>query len=286
MNSIVNSSSYQFSKNLKKDLVCINCGFCGHTSKNCNFPITSFGLVTYKIMNNKLYYLMIQRKDSLCYTEFIRGKYDLKNLKYLSNLLSNMTMKERSKIKQHDFDYLWKDMWVNNTNNLKKEYNSSNTKFNKLKSGYYIKSGESVVNISLDLLLNELPYLDETEWEFPKGRRKINEKDIHCALREFEEETNISRKFVFVEDTTKQYEEIFIGKNKLRYRNIFYIAQYLKNNVFDVFYDKQNLDQIKEIADVMFMTYEEVNDKIRTKPEKLELFTRIHGHLIKSKNII
>ena len=31
----------------------------------------------------------------------------------------------------------------------------------------------------------------ETEWEFPKGRRNQKEKDLDCALREFEEETGI-----------------------------------------------------------------------------------------------
>jgi 8-oxo-dGTP pyrophosphatase MutT (NUDIX family) len=197
-----------------------------------------------------------------------------------------MTSIERTKLQEKEFDFLWKEMWINNTNNLKKEYNTSQLKFNKLKSGYFIKSTGKVIHISLELLLHELPYLQETEWEFPKGRRKLNEKDIHCALREFEEETNINRKFIFIEDTTKQYEEIFIGKNKLRYRNIFYIASYLKNNVFDVFFDKQNLDQIKEIADVMFMPYDRVLDKIKTKPEKLELFIRIHTYLVKTKNII
>lgn len=279
------NSQHFHSKHFKKDLVCINCGYCGHTSKNCNFPITSFGLVTYKFVNGKIYYLMIQRKDSLCYTEFIRGKYDLKNIKYISNLLTNITKDERTKLQSCSFEYLWKEMWVNNTNNLKKEYNSSQVKFNKLKSGYFIKSGDSIVNISFRCLLENLSYLDETEWEFPKGRRKLNERDIHCALREFEEETNINSKLVYIEDKNKQYEEIFIGKNKLRYRNIFYVASYLKNNVFDIFYDKNNLDQIKEVADVVFMTSKEVCEKIKSKPEKMEIFQRIHSHLTKTKNV-
>ena len=29
----------------------------------------------------------------------------------------------------------------------------------------------------------------EPEWGYPKGRRNYQEKDLHCALREFEEET-------------------------------------------------------------------------------------------------
>ena len=113
----------------KKDIVCINCGYNGHTSKNCNFPITSFGIICYKYLNNRLYYLMVQRKDSLCYTEFIRGKYDIKNISYVSKLLKNMTKTEQENVKNNDFDYLWNSMWINNTNNMRKEYNISATKF-------------------------------------------------------------------------------------------------------------------------------------------------------------
>ena len=76
-----------YNKEHKKDIICINCGYSGHTSKNCNFPITSFGIIAYKIFKHNVFYLMVQRKDSLCYTEFIRGKYDVKNIKYIRKLL-------------------------------------------------------------------------------------------------------------------------------------------------------------------------------------------------------
>ena len=35
-----------------------------------------------------------------------------------------------------------------------------------------------------------------TEWEFPKGRRNYMETDIKCALREFQEETGISKESI------------------------------------------------------------------------------------------
>lgn len=276
--------NYSKEQHSKKDIICINCGYNGHTSKNCNFPITSFGIICYKIFKGLLVYLMVQRKDSLCYTEFIRGKYDIKNIRYISKLLKNMTKMEQQRIRDNDFDYLWGSMWINNTNNMRKEYNISCAKFKSLKTGYKIKANGLIIDINLDVLLPE-EHMCETEWEFPKGRRKINEKDISCALREFEEESGINKTLVSIEDNGKQYEEIFIGNNKLRYRNIFYLASYCKNNIQDKFYNEHNYDQIKEIRDVRWFTYEDVCEKIQCKIEKLELFKRIHAQIIKTKNI-
>tara|TARA_B100000497_G_C7534633_1_gene324004 strand:+ start:125 stop:715 length:591 start_codon:yes stop_codon:yes gene_type:complete len=195
-----------------------------------------------------------------------------------------MTRKEQDNLRKNDFEYLWNSMWINNTNNMRKEYNISATKFKSLKNGYKIKANDSIIDITLDLLIST-ESLFETEWEFPKGRRKINEKDIHCALREFEEESGIDKTLLCIEENCKQYEEIFIGNNKLRYRNVFYLASYTKNNIHDIFYNSKNYDQIKEIKDVQWFDYNTICAKIHNKIEKLELFKRIHLQILKTKNI-
>ena len=269
----------------KRDVICINCGFTGHTSKNCNFPITSFGIITYKITSQGLYYLMVQRKDSLCYTEFIRGKYDIKNIKYIKKLVSNMTASEKANLQSCTFDKLWNNLWINNTNNMRKEYNNSIQKFKMLKNGYRLKSDDEILNIDMQYFTSTDGSIEEAEWEFPKGRRKINEKDVSCALREFEEESGISKNYIIIEDGQKQYEEIFVGKNKLRYRNIYYLATYMKDNIHDRFFNRMNQDQVKEIKDVKWMKFDEVCCKITNKIEKLELFKRIHYQIIKTKNL-
>jgi 8-oxo-dGTP pyrophosphatase MutT (NUDIX family) len=268
---------------VKKDMICINCGYTGHTSKNCNFPITSFGIIAYHTHRNALRFLMVQRKDSLCYTEFIRGKYDVKNIGYISKLFTHMTVEEKQKLLRNEFDTVWQMLWVNNTNNLKKEFNISRTKYSKLKNGYKIKTRDGIINVDMQYFVDTTRSIQEPEWEFPKGRRKLNESDVACAMREFEEETSIHRKFIRLNDNCKQYEEIFIGKNKQRYRNVFYLASYVRNNLDDVFFDKDNYDQIKEIKDVQWMTYDQVSDKISMQIEKFELFRRIHSQIRKSK---
>ena len=268
----------------REGVTCINCGFSGHTSKNCNFPITSFGVICYKYVRDSLHFLLVQRKDSLCFTEFVRGKYDIKNIGYIKKLFSHMTSQEKHALRTHDFDVLWKNLWVNNTNNLKKEYNISKTRFTKLRNGYRIKSrnaNEGILHIDMDYFVDNTPSIAEQEWEFPKGRRKLNESDAMCALREFEEETSISRRFVQFHEPNKQYEEIFIGKNRLRYRNVFYLANYMRSNLDDPLYDAENFDQIKEIKDVRWFTYDDVLSRIENNVEKAELFRRVFNMLMK-----
>ena len=128
---------------------------------------------------------MVQRKDSLSYVEFIRGKFSPENKLYIMKLFLNMTEDERSRILTYDFDTLWKNMWCKSneeeTNkNFSKEYSEASEKFNKLKKGYLLKTAyEDVIHFSLDYIIeNTHATFSETEWGFPKGRRNINENDI------------------------------------------------------------------------------------------------------------
>jgi len=92
--------------------VCNNCGKQGHTFKQCKNPITSYGVIVFRITPaNVRQYLMIRRKDTLGYIDFMRGKYSVSNQKYILNMLKQMTVQEKEKLKKHNFDVLWKDLW-------------------------------------------------------------------------------------------------------------------------------------------------------------------------------
>jgi ADP-ribose pyrophosphatase YjhB (NUDIX family) len=276
----------------QKSLVaCANCGGVGHVYKQCNHPITSFGVICFRIAFNhesNTYmpqYLMVQRKDSLSYVEFMRGKYNCDQRDYLLKLFSNMTTIERKRVLTTDFDSLWKQLWqIQDCNSFVREYTESKSKFNMLKRGYHLKNAadQSCVLVSLEYLVNnsnsELPC---AEWGFPKGRRNINEDDITCAFREFKEETGLSANDVNYLQEFKPYEEIFSGSNHVRYRHIYYIAF---SNINDVStrVNPNNKIQCKEVKDINWFWYHDAQSMIREyNIERKELFKRVHTGITK-----
>jgi len=278
------------------NIVCCNCGGVGHVYARCNHPITSFGIICYRLVyddkTNSLYpeYLMVQRKDSLSFVEFMRGKYELQNITYLKKLFSNMINEEREKLRQNDFETLWKGLWsISSGKNFMKEYNTSKEKFKILRDGFNLKTenGEtSFVNFNY-LLDSTDTTLEETEWGFPKGRRNFSdEDDRRCALREFKEETGMNlRNIKFIREI-KPFEEIFSGSNKVRYKHIYYIAKYCQLPSFmssPQLFDPNNKHQAREIKDVKWFTYKEAQEKIMEKNiERKELLKRVNNIILKS----
>jgi 8-oxo-dGTP pyrophosphatase MutT (NUDIX family) len=278
-------------------IVCCNCGGIGHVYARCNHPITSFGIICYRLVydidTNSVFpeYLMVQRKDSLSYVEFMRGKYDLQNVSYLLKMFSNMIEEERQKLEIEDFEKLWLELWsTTNGKNFMKEYNVSKEKFQKLKKGYLVRSAEKpeeIMMINMDYLLaNSQVSLTETEWGFPKGRRNFSDEDDRkCALREFREETGINCKNIkFVKDM-KPFEEIFSGSNKVRYKHVYYIAKYSNtgepNN--QKLFNPENKHQAREIKDVNWFNFKEAQSKIRDKNiERKEVLSRLNRIILKT----
>jgi 8-oxo-dGTP pyrophosphatase MutT (NUDIX family) len=274
----------------KQNVMCANCGCMGHIYKTCNHPVISYGIICYQLVydpqTNSIcpLYLMVQRKDSLSFVEFIRGKYDINNKTYILKLFSNMIEDERERIHNSDFDTLWKNMWCKNpadeTNkNFTKEYNEASQKFDMLKNGFLIKSsGGDLIYFNIDYIINNTKaQYSETEWGFPKGRRNINEDDVSCAIREFKEEAGIPLKQIRFCQDMKPYEEIFSGMNKVRYKHVYYIAKY---NPLDA---RPILAATKEIKCVQWFNYKEAQEHIRTQNvERKELLKRLNACIMRS----
>ena len=121
-------------------------------------------------------------------------------------------------------------------------------------------NGES---ITLQKLIdNSTTKWKETEWEFPKGRRNYHEKDLDCALREFEEETGLSRKDIKIVENVLPFEEIFLGSNHKSYKHKYFLAYTDKTTD-----DLQNYQQT-EVSKLVWKTLDECLESIR--PYNLE----------------
>jgi len=269
---------------------CANCGALGHMYRSCNQPIISYGVICFKIENGVPKYLMVQRKDSLAYVEFVRGKYNLNVRDYILELLALMTETERINIVTKPFDVIWQEMWCkkicDENKNFGKEFKEANDKFTTLKKGYYIKGNNDELEFfSLQhAYRTTTPKFEETEWGFPKGRRNINEDDISCALREFKEETGVSPKHLHLcTNYIKPFDEVFSGSNKVRYKHVYYIAR-LTTDFKSFAVNPNNKQQCKEIRNIEWFTYEEAQTKLRDyNIERKELLKRINHVILKTK---
>ena len=83
--------------NNKIQIFCNNCGKHGHSFHQCKLPITSIGIIAIRKHLNKTELLLIRRKNSLGFVDFMRGKYNLNNIDYIINLFNKMTLEEKLK---------------------------------------------------------------------------------------------------------------------------------------------------------------------------------------------
>ncbi len=284
----------------------MNCGKTGHFTKACIEPITSCGIICFKIDNisltkidkflfnkyidiedynysnlnyynkinfhrNDIKFLMIQRKHSFSYIEFLRGKYNETDETKLQSMFELMSKNEVADIKNNDFDYLWNKLW-NKTAQSKsfiKECNISKNKFNNLKNNNLLNNLESKY--------------ENPEWGFPKGRRNKFENNSDCANREFIEETCLTNYTLF--DRIKLMEETFTGTDLINYKHIYYIAG---SEEKDLAFSSDNY----EIGNIGWFTIDEILYLLRPYNKgKINIINQIYFFLsimsdkIKSNNI-
>lgn len=240
-------------------MYCNNCGGKGHLFRTCKDPVLSCGIIL--IDSSKLpadadiRALMIRRKDSMSFAEFMRGKYDPDDIDYVSTLVKNMTIKEQAGLVSETFETLWRSLWGDDRNSL--DFGISREKFLKLNR--------------LQLMTDNLSIYTEPEWGFPKGRRMRGETDIACAIREFGEETNIPREAYTILKNIL-LEETFYGLNGIRYRHVYYVALLKQPELIDL---KQKFTpmQRREISGIGWKTFAEAEALVR--PHHLERRTML-----------
>lgn len=254
--------------------VCNNCGKQGHSFHHCKLPITSYGVILFTFHEEELKFLMIRRKDTFGYIDFIRGKYSPYNIEQLQNTVDEMSIIEKDRIKNQPFDSLWKQMWGGTGGNqFKGEEAISSKKFDAITKGLVINS--KTYRLS-DILENSKTNWEETEWEFPKGRRNAQEKDIDCALREFEEETGYAKDSIHIVENVMPFEEIYIGSNYRSYKHKYFLA-YMSSPIMA---EDLNNFQKSEVSKLEWKSYEDCLNSIRPyNLEKKKIIVNIYNLL-------
>tara|TARA_B000000557_G_scaffold264783_1_gene271773 strand:+ start:7165 stop:7959 length:795 start_codon:yes stop_codon:yes gene_type:complete len=251
---------------------CNNCGKTGHQYHNCKSPITSIGIIAFKRVKDEIKYLLICRKHSLGFVDFMRGKYPLHNIEYLNNIINEMTIEEKKHLRTNTFDELWTFLWGNFLGiQYRGEEKTSKDKFHALKDGVMIKNEL----YTLDRLIEESDTAWKTpEWGFPKGRRNYQERDLTCAIREFEEETGYDRNKLCIISNLIPFEEIFTGSNYKSYKHKYFLA------LADESATSESDFQKEEVSELKWKTYQECIDCIRPyNLEKLDIIKKVNNIL-------
>lgn len=313
---LTNQKKKSITKTKYKNIYCVNCGEKGHVVKECEGPITSFGIIAFKIVKSKkdeeydtnnclkdiikssinksqnkqeyinLYqtnnrntypkikFLMIQRKDTMGFTDFVRGKYPDKEEdanKILPIFLNEMTHQEKLRLLNNSFDNIWDNLWVNHESKcFKNEYELAHKKFQK----HDIQKLVSSSQISFDY----------AELGFPKGRRNMKESNIGCAEREFYEETGYNKNhYSFIKEYPTIVEE-FVGTNGVTYKHIYYLVK-MKDDIPPPRIDYKNKIQTGEVQNIGWFSFEECMAIIRPYDiAKKTVITNVYNDLIEMNN--
>ncbi len=236
-------------------MYCNNCGGKGHIFKTCRDPVLSCGILlidkpSLPVRSDDTSILMIRRKDSMSFAEFMRGTYDPEDIPYVSTLVKNMTLKEQASVASDSFESNWRQMWGDDR--MTSDYIQSREKFNVLDR--------------MSLMRNNISEYTEPEWGFPKGRRMRGESDLACAIREFDEETNIPREsFIVLKNIVLT--ETFYGLNNVQYKHVYFVGLVKHPDMVNLT-QKLTAVQRREISGIGWKTFPEAIGLVR--PHHLE----------------
>jgi 8-oxo-dGTP pyrophosphatase MutT (NUDIX family) len=240
---------------IKRRMICRNCGKLNHHIKNCYEPKTSFGIILYKFIDRRLKILLIKRRNTIGFVQFIRGQYNINDKDYILKLINVMTNTEIDLIKNENFLYLWKYLWKIKTPGLTTksyDYTNSLRKFNIIKNNTELNLKE--------LLSKRKTFYEDQEWGFPKGRKNKQETNIETGIREFTEETGIPDTDIKI--INKKFIENYISYDNLEYKNKYFLAKYTGDEtIFSV--SDNNKEQFTEVSEIKFFEISEAISIIR-----------------------
>lgn len=227
----------------------------------------SIGIACCRFNNNKPEILLICKRYTYAYNLFVQGKYNSCNNVELIELFNGMTVDEKLDLRSLNFMQIWYRIWLDNAVKTANYFVAKN----KFESTFCSDNG-----IRLKRLLSRSTNSDKV-WEIPKGR-KINktEPEIHCAIREFREETGVHKKsYKLFLGATRTYTFVDDG---VKYINVYYLA-FMRHNI-DCKIDFGLRDQLDEISDIRWMNINDI--RYVDQSGRLERFTKSIFNFMKS----
>lgn len=213
-------------------------------TKHDNSFVMSYGVACVRKNPNTQCYevLMIKKRHTYAFIEFVRGIYDPYKDQDLEYMFECMTITEKSMIQIRNFSTLW------NYCNGEPTKNSDRAVYARALRKYTMLSerGGEIISRLLSNTKNATLL-----WEIPKGRPNKKETPLCSAVREFEEETGLDTNAyrILFDEGTIEYSFTDCG---VKYKYVYYLAV-LCNGVTPK-YDYRNEHMLHELSELKFMT--------------------------------
>lgn len=244
--------------------------------------IRSYGIACFqKNKQGKLQVMMVRRRNSYEFAEFVLCKYTNKNIPV--HIFDRMFPEEKLDLLTLDFSRLWYRLYLDKDG----QDPSYMRKKNKFERNFLFDGGSRLIS----MIQNSKNKIPSELWELPKGRRRrdhhrrtYDESELECAIREFEEETGIKKSYY------KVYPDIHNTYTFTDY-GITYVCKYflaIANSAFipeDINF--ANRVQIKEISCIRWLAIEYIRIISRIEsntPSNLEKF--MHPLFKRAKKLI
>lgn len=236
----------------------------GGSVGNKNIDVTtSYGCILYTIEQDKVYWLFMQRRDTIALIYLLKTATHLKyyTLQYYMNRLSPT---EKFLLENYNIEELVHEFSVNRTPSHRR------------------RVYENIKLIKCYLKREYCPTM-EKDWEFPKGRRMDNESHMGTAIRELVEETCIDKNLV-VQVPIATINETYNGLNKLPYKNVFFVMNYERRvDIKKHFTNKiRSISVSHEASDVRWIETNELR-RMKTKHEYCKILTALSKKILEQK---
>lgn len=195
--------------------------------------------------NNRIEILLMRNRCTYAFVMIAHGKYNPHDTNALVELLSGTTVDEKHDILSLNFLQIWYRVYLNSEHNASSYFVAKN----KFENTFVADGGVRVRKL---VIAARHGYL---VWEIPKGRKhNKNESDIHCAIREFGEETGISKSaYQIYPSATRSFSHVDADT---RYTNTYFIARACVDIVPRVSFASH--EQMVEVGDIRWMNIEEI----------------------------
>lgn len=239
--------------------------------------ISSYGIILFTIDKGSIKYLLCQRRDSISYAEFLKNNLPPELIPYHIGLMSHEERKRCCDYyAKNDVQSLWDDLWINH--NCRIYQHEMSRCCNNFRANM-----EKYMSHFLNLTTGQI----ENTWGFAKGRKHSYENEITCAVREFEEETQIPQQEIQLQHDCNPYEEYYTGTDGKLYRTVYFLA-YIP--FIPEVKPGKTLDRIRteyisgEISQIQWLSFTDAIKKLDT--NKVKILRQIDEYLLFKKRRI